>query len=250
MRNNARALRRLGLVLTVLFLVCLPPFMGTPRPSHDQLKLVMFGMENVEWTTVYMNKPDGQFYWVTDFSSTHQERQMDIIPRQNAATRFYLEVKMTDGTVRISEPIDCTGAKQQYKYDVKTNTLKKKAFVSSFSFPLFLVILLFTLCVPFGIPLLSECFTAYHFKLKPMKHVVHINIVVISLMFCVLTYMYGKDRRAWWHFYLFELVSVIVEYLFYRSKYKDQSKKKLLTFTILANAVSGVLFELILYLFY
>ena len=34
---------------------------------------------------------------------------------------------MRDGTVRASEPVDCTGYDQDYKYNVKTNVLKEKA---------------------------------------------------------------------------------------------------------------------------
>ena len=245
-----RVLFVLGL-LAMLFLVCLPPFIvGTPRPTRDQMKLVMFNTSNAEWTTVYMNKADGKFYWAMAFSSTHRERQKVIISRWNTTTRFYLEVEMTDGTVQISEPMDCSGARQQYKYDAKTNVIEKRTFVSGFSFQEILSILGFTLYISFGIPLLSGCITAPLFKLKPMEYVFLVNLIFVSVMFFVLTYLYGKDRRAWWHFPVYELITVILEYLFYTKTYKDQEKRKLLKFTVLSNALSGGIFELILHLFY
>ena len=49
-----------------------------------------------------------------------------------------------------------------------------------------------------------------------------------------------------WIVALLEAAVVLVEYLFYVKKYKDYPKGKLLLFSIIANALSWGLYELVL----
>ena len=104
--------------------------------------------------------------------------------------------------------------------------------------------LVLALALPLGFTVLAEFLAAIPFRLKPYKYVVLINLVT-NLVMNVLLYILRLNGMGLWIVALLEVVVVLVEYLFYTKKYKDHPKGKLLLFSLVANALSWGLFELV-----
>ena len=118
---------RWGLLLAVLCLLSLVPGSARANSAHNPYykDVVLSDTQGVDSIAVYVDGPDGAFRLFKTFESEHKKDQRVYFERPKDANRFYIEVTMTDGTVRASEPADCTGYDQVYKYDVKANTLKQ-----------------------------------------------------------------------------------------------------------------------------
>ena len=244
-----RSLRR-GLLLAALVLLCLLPAGTRANSAHNPYwkDVVLSDTQGVDSVAVYVEKSDGSFYLFKTFESEHKQDQRISFSRPESATRFYIEVTMTDGTVRASEPIDCTGYDQDYKYNVKTNVLKEKANL----FLLYLLLAPLLLVAPLAFTVLAEFLAAILFKLKPYKFVVIINLITNPIMNLLLGMLsaFGTDGAYPWILLGLEVVVVSVEYLFYTKKYKDQPKGKLFAFSVVANALSWGLYELAQQLIY
>ena len=234
--------------MAVLCLLCLVPGSARANSAHNPYwkDVTLSDTGNVESIAVYVDGPDGSFYLFKTFDSEHKKDQRIYFERPEDTTRFYVEVTMADGTVRASEPIDCTGYDQDYKYDVKANTLKLKSnYLGLLYLPLLLLGLLAAFAIPLGFTVAVEALVALPFKLKPYKHVISINLITNLVMNCLL---FGvslfRIRTRWLVVALLEVVVVLVEYFFYTKKYQDQPKGKLFAFSVVANALSWGLFEL------
>lgn len=247
MLNTPLSLRRLRLLLAALCLLCLVP--GSARANsarNPYLKdVTLSDTGDVNSISVYVNGPDGVFCLLKAFESKHEKGQRIYFERPEEAARFYIEVTMADGTVRASEPIDCTGYDQDYKYNVKTNVLKEKANLTL----LYLLLAPLLLMAPLAFTVLVEFLVALFFKLKPYRYVIFINLITNLVMNMILT-MSITGNSFLWAIVLLEIVVVLVEYFFYTKKYRDQSKGKLFAFSVIANALSWGLFELAQRLFY
>ena len=240
---------RWGLLLAVLCLLCLVPGSTWANSAHNPYwkDVILSDTRDVDSIAVYVDRPGGSFSLFKTFESEHKEDQRISFQRPEDATRFYIEVTMTDGTVRTSEPIDCTGYDQDYKYNVKTNVLKEKANLTL----LYLLLAPLLLVVPLAFTVLVEFLAALIFKLKPYQYVIFINLITNLVMNMILA-MTIEDISRLWTVTLLEVVVVLVEYFFYTKKYKDQPKRKLFAFSVIANALSWGLYELaqrIIYVF-
>ncbi len=111
--------------------------------------------------------------------------------------------------------------------------------------PLVLLGMVLALALPLGFTVLVEFLTAIPFQLKPYKYVILINVVT-NLAMNVLLFILSLKGTGVWIVALLEVTVVLVEYLFYVKKYKDYPKRKLLLFSIIANALSWGLYELAL----
>ena len=132
MFTSSHPLRRLGLLLAALVLLCLIPGSARANSAHNPYykDVVLSDTQDVASIAVYVDGPDGAFYLFKTFDSEHKKEQKIYFQRPEDAARFYVEVTMGDGTVRASEPVDSTGYDQDYKYTEKTNTLKEKAYLT------------------------------------------------------------------------------------------------------------------------
>ena len=199
MRNNVRVLRRLGLLLAVVTLLCLAPGSAranAPSPKSPWRTIILSDTGEVESIAVYVDRADGSFYLLQTFASEHIKKQEIRFQKPDDAKYIYVAVTMKDGTIRTSDPVESV-TRRDLKYDVKSNILKVKADLGLLYVPLFLL------------------------------------EVVVSFAFLL------------WIVVLLEVAVVLVEYLFYTRKYKDHPKGKLLLFSLIANALSWGLFELV-----
>ena len=247
MRNSSKPLRRLALLLAVVTLLCLAPGSARANSVYDPYwKAVTLSNANgVASIALYVDGEDGSFHLFTTYESNHTKEQTIHFERPEDAKRFYMEVTMDDGTVHTSEPVNVTGNDQKFAYDVQTNTLKEKGSTSTWLYlPLVLLGLVLALALPLGFTVLAEFLTAIPFRLKPYKYVVLINLIT-NLVMNVLLYILRLNGMGLWIVALLEVVVVLVEYLFYTKKYKDHPKGKLLLFSLIANALSWGLFELV-----
>lgn len=249
MRNLSKRRQGLCLLLAGLVLLCLLPGSAQANSAHNPYwkDVVLSDTRDVASIAVYVDDPSGAFRLFKTFESEHAKDQKIYFERPEKTARFYIEVTMTDGAVRASEPVDATGYDQDYKYNVKANTLKEKtSYLGVLYLPLILLSLLGTLALPLGFTVLVEFLTALPFKLKPYKHVILINLITNLAMNVLIYALFLGGVSTVWITPLLEVVAVVVEYSYYKRKYQDQSKKKLLLYTILANALSWGLYELAL----
>ena len=247
MRNNVRVLRRLGLLLAVLMLLCLAPGTARANSAYDPFwkTVTLSNAEEVASIALYVDGAEGSFHLHQTYAGDHTKEQTIHFQRPDDVKRFYIEVTLDDGTVRTSEPADATGNDQKYTYDVKTNALKQKSSATGWLYlPLILLGLVLALAVPLGFTVLVEFLVAIPFRLKPYRYVVLINLIT-NLVMNVLLYLLRLNGMGLWIVALLEVAVVLVEYLFYTKKYKDHPKGKLLLFSLIANALSWGLFELV-----
>lgn len=243
MRNNV--LRRLGLLLAVLMLLCIVPATTQANAAHNPYwkDIVLSDTSEVTSISVFVDGADGSFSLFKTFESEHKKEQKIYFERPQDAKRFYIEVTMADGTVRASEPVDATGYDQKYTYNVKTNALKEKADRRGWLFvPLILLGLAGALALPLGVTVLVEFLAALPFRLKPYKYVIFVNLITNPVM-NVLLYILRLSRIGAWILVPLEIIVALVEFLFYTKKYPDRTKGKLLLFSIVANALSWGLYE-------
>lgn len=250
MLTTLKSLRRGCLLLAVLILLCLMPGSAranAPAPDPYRKTIILSDTDEVTAIAVYVDGPDGSFYLLKTFESEHKKQQKIQFERPRSATRFYIQVTMTDGTVRASEPVDGTERNQKFLYHVKDNTLKKTMgnTLGWLYLPLVLLGMVLALALPLGFTVLVEFLTAIPFQLKPYKYVILINVVT-NLAMNVLLFILSLKGTGVWIVALLEVTVVLVEYLFYVKKYKDYPKRKLLLFSIIANALSWGLYELAL----
>ena len=246
MHNATQAIKRLGLLLAVLCLLSLVPGSARANSAHNPYykDVVLSDTGDVDSIAVYVDGSDGAFRLFKTFESEHKKEQKIYFQRPEDAARFYVEVTMRDGTVRASEPVDCTGYDQDYKYNVKTNVLKEKADLTL----LYLLLYPLLLMAPLAFTVLVEFLVALPFKLKPYSHVILINVITNLVMNMLLSsrmlVVSIKGNSILWVIALLEFAVVFVEYFFYTKKYKDQPKGKLFAFSVVANALSWGLYEL------
>ena len=244
MRIPSHSLRRLGLLLAALLLLCLVPGSARANSAHNPYykDVILSDTQDVDSIAVYVDGPDGSFYLLETFDSEHKKEQRIYFERPGDATQFYVEVTMADGTVRASEPVGCTGYDQDYKYTVKTNVLKEKANLTL----LYLLLIPLILVAPLAFTILVEFLVALPFKLKPYKYVIIINAITNLALNCQLLMLsvFRTGGAYRWILLGLELAVVFVEYFFYTKKYKDQPKGKLFAFSVIANFLSWGLFEL------
>lgn len=250
-----RSTKRLGLLLALLILLCLTPaaaWANAPSPYTPEKRVTLSDTRNVNFIRVYVDGPDGTFYLFQTFESEHTKQQSIVFVRPDDAARFYVEVTMADGTVRASEPMECSGS-WAFEYNVRTNTLKKATVGWNW---LTWIFLLLSVLGVFGLPLiftiLVEFLAALPFKLKPYKHVVVINVItnlIMNLLLIVLRSFWDIVGREYlWLTLALEVGVVIAEFLFYLRKYPEREMGTLLGYTLLANALSWGLYELFRYL--
>lgn len=242
--------RRLGVLLAALVLLLALPAAAWANSAHNPYwkYIVLSDTTDVAAIDVYVDGPDGGFHLLQTFESEHRKDQRISFKRPEDAARLYVEVTMEDGTVRASEPIDCAGYDQDFTYNVKKNTLKEKRSY----FGLYLLFLPVILLAPFVFTILVEFLVALPFKLKPYKYVIVINAITNPLLNLTVPMVQMilslKGDSAQWIILGLELVVVLAEYLFYTKKYPDRKKSTLYWYTLLANALSWGLYEIVQHL--
>ncbi len=107
MHNATQAIKRLGLLLAVLCLLCLVPATtraNAPAPDPYRKTIILSDTQDVASIAVYVDGPDGAFYLLQTFESEHTKDQTIHFERPRDAARFYIEVTLADGTIQSSSP--------------------------------------------------------------------------------------------------------------------------------------------------
>ncbi len=106
------------------------------------------------------------------------------------------------------------------------------------------MLLPFVLIVPLLFTVLVEWIIALFFKLKPGEYVVIINFITNPVLNILLMLFTSSFLGYTLLLVIFEAVVAGAEFWFYTWKYKEYTKKRLLLFTLVANAVSWGLYSL------
>ena len=255
MRNNV--LRRLGLLLAVLMLLCLAPgsaqAMTRPNRGPYYTQITIQNTQGIISISVYVDGPDGSFYRLQTFERDYLK--VLRFDRPEDSTRLYLEVTMEDGSVLVCSPVDTTTVskiqnehQKEYRYNVKANALEEinklpLVIVSMLLLIPYMLIAFYPLLAVFAI---AEVLICLLFKLKPVRYVIFVNLATILPIAIVLSGLFLFGITQVWIAALLQVIAAIVEYIFYRKKYTGHSNRKLLLYTILANAVSFTLFALVM----
>lgn len=162
---------------------------------------------------------------------------------------FQLIITLKDDKVVTSSKIDFTEW-ADYEYCVKDNTLRAGGIKSRDPGELMKFFWIIALLVPLGITLGVESIVAAIFKIKPIKYVVIINLITNLIMNTIIIMIF---RNYYFNYFIvvliLELIVLGVEYLFYTYKYKNISRRRLLLFTFIANALSWGAYALLNNLF-
>ncbi len=252
MHNATQAIKRLGLLLAVLMLLCLAPGSAranAPAPDPYWKTIILSDTSEVASIAVYVDGPEGIFRLLETFESEHTKDQTIHFERPRDAARFYIEVTLADGTIQSSQPVDGSEKRQTLRYDVQANTLKKV--ITNQLGWLFFPLIMFILFLPLAFTIAVEVIVAVCYQFNRLGNVLLINLVTNLLMNCLLFYLRSmmKGQSTLWVTVLLEIVVVVVEYLFYTKKYPDYTKGKRLSYTLVANAISWGLFELVMKFF-
>lgn len=175
---------------------------------------------------------------------------------EEGETAFYLVQTAPDGTETRSAQAALL-AYGQFTYDGATNRLepngtyysRRQQSMDNTKTILLLILLFFVL--PLGLTLLAEFLIALLFRIRPVKYVFAINAITnpvmnILLLLAMLGLLaesgFGMERWVYWVVLgALEVVAVWVEYRFYTRKYPEIERKRLLLFSITANAASFLL---------
>ena len=257
MLNKSRSLRRLGLLLAILCLLCLVPgsarAMTRPNRGPYYTQITIQNTQGIISISVYVDGPDGSFYRLKTFEGDYLK--VLRFDRPEDSTRLYLEVTMEDGSVLVCSPVDTTTVskiqnehQKEYRYNVKANALGEinqlpLVLVSMLGLIPYMLIAFYPLLAVFAI---AEVLICLLFKLKPVRYVIFVNLATILPIAIVLSGLFLFGITQVWIAALLQVIAAIVEYIFYRKKYTGHSNRKLLLYTILANAVSFTLFALVM----
>ena len=250
--------RVLILMLALLLMLPLWHAASANAPAPDPL-LVKIQYRNVEVGTVITAMfagADGVFhqseYGPVKVSEASGYR---YVRRQESDTQLYLEVTHPDGTTVRSNtlPIELNGARYAaFRYDGRTNELTDRTGSDgncALGYAgLFLGISIVSLAAAFGLTLLIEFLIGLCFRMKPFRYIIFANLITNIPMNIILLLLSILTEGAVYRIALIVLEAIVclIEFLFWRSKYKTRKAWYVLLFTLTANAVSAAAGLLIL----
>lgn len=241
--------KRVCLLLTILIVLLLIPNVASANaPAPDPLS-VRIQCRNVEIGTVMLAMfagDDGVFHPDTEYGPRTVQRAdaSEYFRRSERDTQLYLKVTRPDGTVVQSNtlPISPNGV---YRYDGKTNKLTDRTGSFDTSYLgmalLTLGVLLGEILAAFALTLLAEFLVGLCFRMKPFRYIIFANLITNIPMNIILLLVNGISGGLgyWIALIVLELVVLLVEFLFYRKKYKERKTVGIiLLYTLVANAAS------------
>ena len=136
----------------------------------------------------------------------------------------------------------------KYIYSVEDNVLEQGDITSTKLSIFSLIIYGFYLIFPLLFTILIEWIISWFFKLKPRMYVPIINLVTNPVLNILLLLLANSYIHYTLQLIVFETIIVGAEYWFYTCAYKGYSRKRLLLFSIVANAASWGLYRLLIVL--
>jgi hypothetical protein len=237
------------ILLTICVLLLLIPHVASANaPAPDPLR-VKVQCRNVEVGTVMLAMfagDDGVFHPDAEYGprAVNSENGNEYFRRSESDTQLYLEVTHPDGTVMQSNtlPISPDGT---YRYDGKTNELTDRTGSFDTSYlgmaALAIGLVIGEILAAFALTLLIEFLIGLCFRMKPYRYILFANLITNIPMNIVLLLVNSLSGGIgyWIALVVLELVVLLIEFLFYRRKYKERRKVGIvLLYTFAANAAS------------
>ena len=260
-------MRKKILLLLAAFLLLLPSVALANAPAPDPtVHTVTIGPDYMEREISVQVREEG-----TDFQTVLTET---VSKGESASLVFHTPVsdtctiriveKLEDGTERVSNETECR-SRMDFQYDPETRVLSEKQKSSGIGSSLLGVLLMVlylgaaSFVFPLGWTLLSEYLTAIPFGIRPRGFILLVNLIsnlamnillgiLETVLFAVTIKTEAALGAAWQHYVIVGILEIIVvwaEYSVYRKHYQTYSSRRLLQYTILANAGSWFGIELI-----
>ncbi len=239
-------------------LICLTPVSALangPGPNNYYVHVLIDDTSNITFVEFWGYDKDNNFKFIGD--GTYPEKTR--VPNQQifyfyngdfTATwevkfkSFQLIIVLKNGETVRSNFVDFVDY-GTYIYSVKDNTLMEGGITTQ----RLTALAFFDLICPMLFTVFIEWIVSLLFKLKPGKYVVIINFIsnpVMNILLIISTnYLIGYGLSL----VILEMMVLGIEFWFYTWKYKGYSKKRLLLFSLAANAASWVVYSLFTVLF-
>lgn len=255
--------KRAWILLLIIALFLLPHTASANSPVRRPW-MMQVECENVAAGTridVELYREDGASRRLEDVYRSNQMPGV-VFEAEDGETSFCLVCIDEAGTETKTEtvPLSQYGL---YRYDGAANSLTPNGVYYSsaqncegvggllLSCLLFPVYLLLLLVAALAVTLLIEWLVALCFGIRPVKFVFAINAItnpVMNILLLIASLLLSFSRVAYWVMLaLLEIAVVFIEYRYYRSKYPETGKTRLLLFSITANALSLALGGLLQY---
>ena len=250
-------------ILTLLLLLCVPviALANSAAPDPNAHELLIDDVTDIDSLTVIGYDENGFEKIMVDFYSMDDERLektrvgseriIDLYNTGGASKGFRIEIVFSGGETQMSQMVNFVG-EDSYTYSVSDNEFTGiGTFNTRKPAVLQIALWVFMLAIPWGLTVLLEWLVALIFKIKPSRYVCFTNLVSNPVMNIVLLIVMSNFIiNYFWLVLILELLVVGLEFLFYTFRYKDISKKRLLLFAVVANAVSYGTYAIISGLFY
>ena len=243
----------ISLFLILLILLPQTVYANSAAPDPFAVTILVKGYEEVEEIVI---KDDGGAY-IGSVDSRSLESALKtrrsherLIRSHMPAERFLLEVRLKDGTSFATELTDRIEY-GEYILDAGSGTFaageitgKRMSAADKFIYAgVILAALIVTLFV--------ESAVAFLMGIRPLRHVIGVNLLSnLSMNFLLLALYDFVPVNAFLMVVACEAAVVMIEYFFYRRRYPDYSKGKIVSFTALANLASYLAYWVILWLMY
>ncbi len=238
--------KRLCILLIAALLVLLVPHVASANaPIPWAIEISCANIPEGTQVDVVVLKEDG----TTRTQHTEDPQRGIFLSFDSDETSFYIVCTAPDGTETRSETVELAEY-GQYRYDGAENRLTRdgtwynrsdRHSCSNGILWTLLPVLLFVLAL--GLTLLFEFLTALCFRIRPKKYVFIINLITNPIMNLLLFLLAAFDPDPWIYctvLGILELLTVVIEFLFYRKKYPQYGGARLFFFSLTANAVSFV----------
>ena len=254
--------KRIGILLLIVLTLLLVPHAASanaPVPNPWELKVYLQSVPEGTTVTAFFLQEDGTLRQGETYTSDGAENWEIGVWFEEDETRFYLTLTALDGTETRTDAV-AIEPYGSYTLDCETNTLTAgkprgadswfdglgEACLSCGAMLLWYGVI--TLIVPLAVTLLIEWLAALSFGIRPVKYVFAINAITNPVMNLLLLIAYAFGRIGYWvTLAVLETAVVFIEYAFYKKKYPEISRRRLLLFTITANVMSLAIGGLIPY---
>ena len=221
------------------------------NPSiHDYYVHMLYieDVDKIELMTVYGVEEDGNRFRMEKYDLQKVSWKKQFWIEEENCVNFELEIVLRDGNSQTSNRIDFSD-NMNYAYNVQENHIKMCFTYNStpikelFQYYLFLLPQILIAC---AFAVLIEWIIALLFKIKPWRYVIIANLISnvsmniligLSLKYFIFNYFLVV--------LVLEILVIVAEFSFYKHKYKDIGKAKLIIFTLVANIISWGFYALI-----
>ena len=238
--------RRICIVLIVLFALLLLPHAASanaPAPDPFEIRVDYQNVPEGSTVTVLATDAAGAEHVLFEIVAGTPRGRMTFQDIDEAA--FFVQMTAPDGAVTRSAPI-AFEPRQSYRFDAQTGVLEQGRYLSDSCdgawFALFGVLGVVWLVLALGVTIVIELLTGLCFRMRPVRHVIIINLItnpVMNILLLLLTLSVNGGGVYWIALAILELIVCGFEFWFYTRKYRDRKKWVLLVFTLTANALSA-----------